>query len=315
MAWGAAGSLVALKGASGREWSLTFGRALGAARGPVSVHVVDAAPAGGGGGGGGEPARQLVAKRVVVPAADDVEPLVDEAATWRQASVASPLVLELVDVFVDRAPDAPSITFLTELATPHKAAKSKKAAAAAPPALPADAVAAVGRDVTAALMAMPGGGAHGNVAVDTVFLVGGGGKAATATGAILGGFGPKRVAITAANPELSEADDVYDVGVLLGALAMGRAAGVVASAMAGGELPEDLPPELATALVAAVGPPSGRPSMAQLREAAGGGGCGGSRAGWETRGKARGKARGGGCGGCCSGVGCAWRQWWWWQRG
>ncbi|KAK1864057.1 hypothetical protein I4F81_006607 [Pyropia yezoensis] len=209
MAWGAAGSRVELSGASGREWSLTFGRALGAARGAVSVHVVDAVPGGGGGGGGGDAApRQLVAKRVAVPAVDDVEPLVDEAATWRKASVASPLVLELVDVFVDRHPDAPSITFLSELATPHKA---------------------------------------------------GNGKATPTTGAILGGFGPKRVAITAANPELSQADDVYDVGVLLGALAMGRAPGVVAAAMGGGELPEDLPPELSAALAAAVGPSSRPP--------------------------------------------------------
>ncbi|GAB0493541.1 hypothetical protein MMPV_004826 [Pyropia vietnamensis] len=283
MAWGAAGSSVHLSGASGREWSLTFGRALGTSRGAVSVHVVDAVPTSG--AGGGDPPQQLVAKRVSVPAVDDVEPLVDEAATWRKASVASPLVLELVDVFVDRNPDAPSITFLSQLATPHKASKSKKAAAAAPPALPATAVAAVCRDVTAALLNMPGGEAHGNVAVDTVFLAGDGGKSATAAGAILGGFGPKRVAILAANPELSEADDVYDVGVLLGALAMGRAPKVVAAAIAGGELPEDLSPELAAALVAAVGPPSGRPSMLQLRDAAGGGGALGGATGGKREAK------------------------------
>eukprot|EP00168_Porphyra_purpurea_P018399 TRINITY_DN6839_c0_g2_i1.p3 TRINITY_DN6839_c0_g2~~TRINITY_DN6839_c0_g2_i1.p3 ORF type:complete len:272 (+),score=108.01 TRINITY_DN6839_c0_g2_i1:228-1043(+) len=269
MAWGAAGGTLQLPGASGRQWALTFVRTLGAARGPVSVHVVDAAPAG---GAGGDAPRQLVAKRVVVPAVDDVEPLVDEAATWRKASVASSTVLELVDVFVDRTPAAPSITFLSVLATPRKAGKSsKKAAAAAPPALPAAAVAAVGRDVAAALGAMPGGAPHGNVAVDTVFLVGGGPKNTDATGAVLGGFGPTRVAVAAANPGLTEADDVYDLGVLLAALATGRAPAVAAAAVAGGELPDDLPPELASALARAVGPATGRPSLAQLREAAGGG--------------------------------------------
>jgi len=273
MAWGAAGATLELPGASGRQWALTFVRTLGTARGPVSVHVVDAAPAG---GAGGDPPRQLVAKRVVVPAVDDVEPLVDEAATWRKASVASPLVLELVDVFVDRSPDAPSITFLSELATPRRASKSsKKAAAAAPPALPAAAVAAVGRDVAAALLAMPGGSPHGNVAVDTVFLVGGGPKNTDATGAILGGFGPKRVAIASSNAERTEADDVYDVGVLLAALATGRPPAVAAAAVTGRELPNDLPPVLVSALTSAVGPPAGRPSLAQLREAAGGGSGGG----------------------------------------
>jgi len=188
MVWGAPGSTESLKGASGRYWDLTFERRLA----PRPGHAENPASS--------------VWKRQNV-SSGEVESLVDEAAVWRKSSLDCPVLAELVDVFVNRDPPS-SVTFLHEFcARGH----IPKRAPSEPVLLTIIADLAEASDAVSRATRS----AHGNISYETV-LVDDDGHAK------LIGFGAKRSAKLAHNPEIPTEHDVADIGAFICHLVLGR---------------------------------------------------------------------------------------------
>lgn len=202
MAWGTLGSSETLLGASGRSWTLRFERRLaprpGLQENPASsVWLVRESAS----------ARLYAAKRQSLGAAHEVDALVDDAAAWRAACLASggqPVVVELVDVFVMRDPPY-SVTFLAESCSRGHIPRSPK--------LSEDCLLTIAADLASAVA--DARAPHGNITYESV-LVDEEGRVR------LAGFGAHRSAILRDNPDLSPLDDIFDIALLMYQLMFGK---------------------------------------------------------------------------------------------
>lgn len=166
--------------------------------------------------------QMFAAKRVVVdPRAGGIDALLDDAAVWRGAGISSGgetgPVVELMDVFVDRDASPQEVLYIAQYCARGHIPRSRKVSEAGVLSLILDLTSALqtiedvaGRNSGAAPVA------HGNIAHDTV-MVDGDGRLK------LGGFGAKRVAVLKGNPDLTSADDIFDLGLLLYEVMFGKA--------------------------------------------------------------------------------------------
>lgn len=203
--WGIAGSALDITGASGQEWHLVLDRALGAQPVKSAAWLVRDQD---------NPSRTYAAK---CQSAADVAPLVDDAAAWRASCVspgAAPVV-ELFDVFVDRSSTVvQQVVFVQEYCARGHLPRGRKISDKALLGLTLDLLDVI--EVVSEASARQGGPrAHGNLSYDSL-LVSGDGTVR------VGGFGAKRVAILHANPDLSVADDIFDLGLVLYGIMFGK---------------------------------------------------------------------------------------------
>lgn len=195
MAWGTLGHSDTLEGASGRSWTLRFERRLAprehskTANAASSVWLVRDE----------ESARLYAVKRQSLASLAEIDALVDEAAAWRAACLSDEEkhVVELVDVFVDRA--APfAVSFLAEFCS--RGLLPKRDPLSEPVLL------TLAADMAKAAATMPS--PHAHISYESLLV--------DELGRIrLAGFGAHRSAILRDNPGLTPNDDAFDIGLLL----------------------------------------------------------------------------------------------------